>query len=182
MTATALEGSAAPIPSLPADAVVVLVGAAASGKTTFRRALLAADAAPRAVLSLDDERLALRERDSDTGREPRPLQDYSRPAVLRCEAAAQKLLSQRRGYLADATHLRRRERIPHVRAAHEAGLPAIAVLLPAVGIDVLRERNGARPELHRVPDEILERHEHRRSLLSRELLLEEGFDEVVEVR
>ncbi len=167
--------------ALPAEAVVVLIGAAASGKTTLREALISSDAAPRDVLSLDDERNGMRERDLAAGREPRDLQDYSWIAVRRCEAVGKDLLSRGVGYISDATHLRRRERIPHVRAAHAAGLPAIAVLLPSVPLDVLRKRNASRPEFRRVPDEILERHAHRRGLLTPELLLEEGFDEIVEL-
>ncbi len=184
MSATFVPAASVAVPGrsgpLPHDVVVVLVGAAASGKTTLRQALRAHGAGPREVISLDDESVALRERDLELGREPRDLQDYSWPAVHRCEAAAQDLLGRGLGYLADATHLRRRERVPHVRAAHAAGLPAVAVLMPALPLEVLRERNSIRPPFRRVPDDILERHAHRRSLLTPALLLDEGFDEVVE--
>jgi predicted kinase len=166
---------------VPAEAVVVLVGGAASGKTTVRKQLLAAGAAPCDVLSLDEERAALQERDLAAGREPRELQDYSLPAVRRWEAAAQDLLASGRGYVAAATHLRRRERVTHVRAAHAVGLPAVAILLPALPADVLSEHNALRAAHRRVPENVLARHVHRRSLLSAELLLAEGFDEVVEV-
>ncbi|MDQ4137605.1 MAG: ATP-binding protein [Actinomycetota bacterium] len=179
MTEAAARAGAVPS-LLTASAVVVLVGAAASGKTTLRRQLAASGTAPSAVISLDDERLALRERDLAVGREPRELQDYSWAAVQRSDEAARELLSRGLGYIADATHLRRRERVPHLRDAHAAGLVAIAMLLPAVPLDVLRERNTRRPAFRRVPDDILERHAHRRSLLTPELLLEEGFDQVVE--
>lgn len=166
------------MPPLPDETVVVLVGAPASGKTTLRGRLVAVHPLP--VLSPDDERVALREADAAAGREPRPLQDYSLAAMRRCEAAAAGLLAERRGYLADATHLRRRDRVAHVRAARAAGMPVVAVLLPDLPLDVLRARNAGRDELRRVPDEVLARHAHRRALLSRELLLEEGFDDVVE--
>jgi predicted kinase len=164
-----------------AESVVVLVGAAASGKTTLRQRLVAEGAAPAVILSLDDERTALWERAVLSGAVPRPLQDYSLPAVRRCDAAANERLAQGRGYLADATHLRRRERVAHIRAAHAAGLPAIAVLLPAVPLDELRRRNAERPAWRRVPEHILARHAHRRDLLSPAMLREEGFDDVVEL-
>ena len=165
--------------ALPPYAVVVLVGAPASGKTTLRQTLLADH--PFEVISLDDERLTLRERDCAAGREPRPLQDYSWLAMRRGEEAAGELLRRGVGYLADATHLRRRERVRHVRAAHAAGLPAVGALLPELPLEELRARNASRPEFRRVPDDILERHAHRRSLLTPDLLTEEGFDDVVEV-
>lgn len=156
----------------------MLVGPPASGKTTLREAIVAL--APRAVLSLDDERAAMRARAIAHGREPRPLQDYSLPAIRRCEEAAAELLARGRGYLADATNLRRRERVAHIEAAHAAGLSVVAVLMPDVPLPVLIERNASRPEHRRVPDDVLARFAHRRGLLDVELLRDEGFDHVLE--
>jgi predicted kinase len=158
---------------------MVLVGAPASGKTTLRIQLLAACSGSFPVLSPDDERAAMRARDIAAGREPRDLQEYSLSALRSCAARADELLAVGRGYLADATHLRRKERVAHVRAAHEAGLPAVAVLLPALPVEVLAERNAHRPPERRVPDDILAKHAHRRGLLAPHLLLEEGFDDVL---
>jgi predicted kinase len=162
------------------EAVIVLVGAPGSGKTTLRNRLLGEGRAT-AVLSLDDERVALRERDAAAGRAPRDLQDYSLPALHRCTAAARALLADGHGYLADATHLRRKERVLHVRAARRAGLRVVAYLLPDLPVATLAARIAARPEQRPVPDEVLARHAHRRSLLTARMLEEEGFDEVVEV-
>jgi len=167
--------------SLPAAAVVVLVGAPASGKTTLRHRLLDSAVGPAAVLSPDDERQRLRARDAAAGRTPRPLQDYSVSAIHHCETEGAQLLASGHGYLYDATGLRRRERVRHVNAAHDAGLPAIALLLPALPLGVLRKRNAPRTDDRRVPEDILARHAHRRGLLSAELLREEGFDDVIEV-
>lgn len=161
------------------DAVVVLVGAPGSGKTTVRARLLA-EHPGTAVLSPDDERAALREDDVAAGRLPRDLQDYSLQALHRCSAAGAALLAEGRGYIADATHLRRKERVAQVRAAHDAGLRAIAVLLPDLPVPVLVQRNAPRAELRRVPAERLARHANRRSLIDADALRQEGFDEVVE--
>ncbi|MCU1570498.1 MAG: putative kinase [Naasia sp.] len=164
-----------------AEAVIVLIGAPASGKSTLRRRLAGENGSALAVLSPDDERAELRARDIAAGLEPRALQDYSFAAIRRCEERANELVASGRGYLADATHLRRRERVAHVRRAHAAGLPAVAMLLPDLPLAVLTARNARRlPEL-RVPDAVLGRHAHRRSLLSSVLLIDEGFDEIVEV-
>lgn len=162
------------------EAVVVLVGAPGSGKTTLRPRLL--DEHPgTTVLSPDDERAALRERDVAEGRVPRDLQDYSLPALRRCTDAAAALLAQGRGYISDATNLRRKERVTQIRAAHEAGLPAIAVLLPDLPVAALVARNASRSALRRVPEDRLAQHANRRSLLDADTLREEGFDEVIEV-
>lgn len=167
-------------PAVPDDLVapgrvVVLVGAAGSGKTTVREAVVAAGLAPERVVSLDDLRVHARERDALAGREPRPLQTYSYVAVLAAAAQQERLLAAGTGYLVDATHLRRRERVAHVRAAASAGLPAVAVLLPALPVQVLHERVLRRPPERHVPVDVLARQAHRRSLLHVDSVAEEGF-------
>ena len=161
--------------------VVVLVGASGTGKTTLRRELLAAGLAPELVVSLDDLRRAARADDLARGRPPRLLQSYSAAAVRRAAARAELLLARGAGYLADATHLIRRERRSHVRAAEHAGLPSTAVLTPLVDLAVLLERNRLRPPDEQVPEEALARQHHRRSLLTAEALHEEGFTTVHEL-
>ncbi|NHC16485.1 AAA family ATPase [Motilibacter deserti] len=166
---------------LPAPAVVVLVGAAGSGKTTLRGRLVAGGLDPGTVISLDDLRCEARALDAKAGRPVRPLQDYSFSAVRRAARRCDALLAFGAGYLSDATQLRRRERVPHVRAAAEAGLPSVALLLPALSLDELLARDAARPPDEHVPADVLARHAHRRSLLRPGLLRDEGFDVVREV-
>jgi predicted kinase len=161
--------------------VLVLVGASGSGKTTLRRALQDAGLPEDLVVSLDDLRRRARAWDVAHGRAARDLQDYSALAVRRAARRCDALAGFGAGYLADATHLRRRDRRLHVRAAVEAGLEPRAVLTPALSIEELRHRNLRRPPDETVPVEALLRQAHRRSLLSADLLHEEGFGPVVEV-
>jgi predicted kinase len=160
--------------------VVVLVGAAGSGKTTFRRSLVAAGYDAGRVVSLDDLRRCERAADAAAGRPVRSLQDYSLRAVRRAQRRCDALAGFGAGYLADATHLRRRERMAHVRVAADCGLPAVAVLLPDLTLATLLHRDAERPPDERVPTEVLAKQAHRRSLLSVDLLAGEGFAEVLE--
>ena len=158
----------------------MLVGPPAAGKTTVRAKLLAAGLPPDHVVSLDDLRRAVAAQVQAAGGPVRAPQDWTVRA-LRCAARRQSdLLASGSGYLADNTHLRRRERVRHVRAAHDAGLPAVAVLLPELPVAVLARRDAAREAGARVPELVLLRFAHRRSLLDPAVLREEGFDEVVE--
>ena len=85
------------------------------------------------------------------------------------------------GYLADATHLRRRERRRHLDNAVAAGLPSAALLTPEAPLEVLLARNAGRPPDERVPEPVLARQHHRRSSLDAERLLGEGFDVVLDL-
>ncbi len=161
-------------------AVVMLVGTSGSGKTTYRGRLLAAGLSPASVVSMDDLRREVRARYGARGRRSRPLQAYSayaaRTAARRCEAMA----AFGTGYVADATHLVRRERRRHVAVAEAVGLPAVAVLTPLLTVDELVRRNAGRDPDERVPEEALLRQRHRRSLLSAAMLGGEGFVDVIE--
>ena len=164
---------------LPRPVVVVLVGAAGSGKTTLRRGLVRAGFDAGLVVSLDDLRRESRTADAAAGRAVLPLQAYSLSAVRRANRRCDALAGFGAGYLADATHLRRRERVVHVRAAGSCGLPAAGVLLPDLSLGVLLARDAARPPDERVPADVLARQVHRRGLLSERMLRDEGFSDVV---
>ena len=165
----------------PMPAVVVLVGTSGSGKTTYRRRLLGAGLAPDLVVSMDDLRREARARDASRGLRPRHLQGYSayaaRTAGRRCEVLAAFGV----GYVADATHLVRRERRRHVAVAEDTELPAVAVLTPVLAPAELVSRNAGRDLDEQVPEEALLRQQHRRSLLSAGMLRDEGFVEVLEL-
>lgn len=176
---TAASAATDVVTALLGPVVGVLVGASGTGKTTLRRAAVAAGRSADSVVSLDDLRRDARADAVRRGLPPRPLQQYSASAVRRALRRQDALAAFGGGYLADATHLRRRERVLHVRVARETGLRAVAVLLPAPSLDELVRRNGRRPADERVPEEVLVRQHHRRSLLSPSVLVEEGFSAVL---
>ena len=150
----------------------MLVGPPASGKTTLRRRIVAAGWPADQVVSLDELRRHLRARAGSSDSPER----FTVAALGVAGRRQEALLRTRRGYLVDATSLRRRERVAHARAAAGAGLPAVALLL-AERDDLVR-RNAARPPDERVPPDVLARAAARRALLSVSLLREEGFAEV----
>ena len=162
-----------------APAVVVLVGTSASGKTSLRHRLEGAGLPAGAVVSLDDLRRGLRAEGVRRGLPARPLQDYSPAAVRRARRRADALAAFGHGYVADSTHLRRRDRREHVSVAGDTGLAALAVLTPVTDLGELVRRNATRPSEEQVPDEVLARQHHRRSLLTPSVLAEEGFRTVV---
>jgi hypothetical protein len=59
---------------------------------------------------------------------------------------------------------------------------ARAVLTPLVAVEELVRRNALRAPDEQVPNDVLERQAHCRSLLSADLLLEEGFASVHELQ
>jgi predicted kinase len=140
--------------------------------TTLRRRLVA-EGLPVDLVSASTTCVA-------RGREPRPPQDYSAPAVRQAGRRCDALAGFGAGYVADATHLRRRDRRVHVLTAAKTGLAATAVLTPLLPLDVLVERNARRSSDEAAPD-VLVRQAHRRSLISTETLLEEGFSAVHEL-
>jgi len=164
-----------------AQEVLVLVGTSGSGKTTLRRELVASGLPEDLVVSLDDLRREARDFDILHGRRPRHLQDYSPLAVRMAVRRGNSMAAYGAGYVADATHLRRRDRRLHVLTAEDTGLPSRAVLTPVLPLEVLVERNARRPPDEAVPVDVLARQAHRRSLICAETLTEEGVSVVHEL-
>ncbi|WP_084258564.1 AAA family ATPase, partial [Saccharomonospora iraqiensis] len=159
-------------------AVVVTVGAAASGKTRLRHRLIAAGLDPARVINLDLLRADARRA---AGGGDAPLERFTLPALRAATTRQRALAGSGNGYLADATHLRRVERREHLDLARETGLRTVCLLLPDLDVEVLLARNAARSADLRVPEEALRRHAHRRSLLDADGLRADGFDVVCEV-
>ena len=123
---------APPVIVLPDPCLVVLVGAAGSGKSTFA----ARHFAPSEVLSSD----AFRELVSGDAAD----QAATGAAFAALHAALSRRLRDRLLTVVDATSVQAHARRQLTRRAAEAGVPAIAVVLDLPGTVVLA-RNAARP-------------------------------------
>ena len=130
--------------AIPDPSLVVLVGAAGSGKSTFA----ARHFAPDEVLSSDAYRALLSGDEADQRRTRTAFSILHREVVRRL--AAGKLV------VVDATNVEHHARRALVERAYAAGVPAIAIVL-ALPRGVVYARNAARTE--RVVDSsVVERH------------------------
>ena len=154
---------------LPEPCLVVVIGAAGSGKSTFA----ACHFAPDEVLSSD----AMRER---IGGDPAD-QRATGAAFAALHRALRRRLAARRTTVVDATSVSARERQPLLRAAAESGVPSIAIVLDLPAAVVLA-RNAGRPG-RPVPEDAVRRHLDRLTAsLQGPGLAAEGFARVVVLR
>lgn len=149
---------------MPSDALVLTVGAPASGKSTWARA----NFAPEQVVSSDAYRGIVGESHRD--------QSASADAFAVVDLIVEARL--RRGLLTvvDATHLEERRRAPSIAAAKAHGRLVIAVTFE-VPVGELIDRNRART--HPVPQRVI-RDMAKRLTATLPLLAGEGVDEVVD--
>jgi protein phosphatase len=129
--------------AVPEPSLVVLVGVAGSGKSTFA----ARHFAPGEVLASDGFRARL-------GRDEADL-DVSRKAFAALHATLERRLAAARTTVVDATNVRAVARHALVRRAAAAGVPAIAIVLDLPLADCLAG-DRARPGRH-VPPAVIER-------------------------
>ncbi len=129
--------------SIPADALVLLVGAAASGKSTWA----AARFRPTQIVSSDTFRELVADDAADQGATRVAFQLLHLVAGARLERGLLTVI--------DATNLTSRARRPLLALAERYGRPAVAVVFD-VPLDVLRERNAARGRT--VGEDVLFRH------------------------
>jgi protein phosphatase len=128
---------------IPDPSVVVLIGAAGSGKSTFAMRHFAAEE----ILSSD----ALRERITGDAANQRVTGTVFR--------IIERTLDQRvalgRLTVIDATNLKRTDRRPWLAAARRRDVPAVAIVL-ALSRDVVQARNAARARI--VAADVVDRH------------------------
>jgi protein phosphatase len=151
---------------LPADALVVLVGASGAGKTTFAARCFR----PTEILSSDAFRAIVADDEAD--------QAATQAAFELLHLAARRRLERGRLTVVDATNVSHRARGALVALARSAGRPVVAIVLD-LSTEVCRKRNAARPD-RTVGDAVLHRQlvELRRSLAAPHGLAAEGFDAV----
>jgi protein phosphatase len=130
-------------PVIPADALVLLVGCAGSGKSTWAGARFRRSQ----VLSSDDLREAVSDDASDQG--------ATRDAFTILHAIARARLRRGRLTVIDATNLLAASRRPFLELALRHGRPAIAVIFE-VPLPGLLARNARRQRV--VPEATVRRH------------------------
>ena len=118
--------------SLPDPCLVVLVGAAGSGKSTFAARLFD----PDSVLSSDAHRALVSGDEGD--------QAVTKTAFSILHRRLERRLAERRTTVVDATNVTAYARRSLVRRAAAKGIPAVAIVL-ALDPAVVRARNATRP-------------------------------------
>lgn len=152
---------------LPEPCLVVLVGAAGSGKSTF----VARHFAPDEVLGSDAFRELVAGDPTD--------QRATRPAFAALHRALRGRLAQGRTTVVDATNVTAGARSALLRIARAAGVPAVAIVLD-LPRDAVLARNAGRPGALAVPEAVVRRHlDALATTLARGSLGREGFASVV---
>jgi protein phosphatase len=160
---TAAEPDSRAAGDLPPGALVVLVGASGSGKTTWA----ARRFGPDEVLSSD----AFRAMVSGDATDQSASADAFRLLHLTVRARLKRSLRT----IVDATNLTARSRRALVSLARRAGRPAVALLFD-VSLERCLAQNASRAE-RRVPEEVVRQH-HRQLAAARAELPREGFDAI----
>ena len=153
---------------IPDPSLVVLVGAAGSGKTTLAARVFA----PDEIVSSDALRRAVSGDEAD--------QRVSAVAFRILHRMVQRRLAQGRLTVVDATNTSAVARRPLIVRARAAGLPAPAIVLDLTA-DAIRSQNAGRERV--VDPEIIDRHlEAIRRTVDGGRLAVEGFDPVIVLR
>jgi predicted kinase len=154
---------------LPDPSLVVLIGAAGAGKTTFAARHFHAGE----VLSSDALRAIIAGDEAD--------QRATRPAFAALHRALERRLRAGRLTVVDATNTQATARRALLLRARAAGVPAAAIVLDLPAATVRRHNAGRVPRV--VDPDVVERHLAAvRTTVDRGLLTGEGFDPVVILR
>lgn len=154
---------------IPQPAVVLLVGAAGAGKSTFASTHFPA----AAIISSDSLRAGITGDAAD--------QTANRRVFAAVHGALQRRLAAGRLAVIDATNITAAGRRAIRERAAGAGAPVIAIVL-ALPADIVLRQNAARPG-RRVPDAVVARHlAALAGMLERGVLDEEGYATLVTLR
>ncbi|MGP3978952.1 AAA family ATPase [Streptomyces sp. 8N114] len=150
--------------TIPDPAVIVLIGPAGSGKST-----LASTWEPTQILSLDHYRALVSDEAGD--------QAATGDAVFALHRVLEARLRRGLTSVLDATHTEAPVRAHIIQTARCYGIPTVALLVPTP-LEVCLERNAARADNRRVPEDTV-RAQHRAVVDAHPRLRQEGFDHVV---
>jgi len=156
---------------IPDPSLIVLIGAAGAGKSTFAARHFTADE----ILSSDRYREIVSGDETDQG--------ATRAAFARLHRDLDARLAARRLSVVDATNIERWARKSLVARARAAGIPAMAIVLDLPAETVLARNAARRPRI--VDEAVVRRHlaRLRRGLDgSKPAILGEGFAAVVVLR
>ncbi|MFE3685363.1 AAA family ATPase [Streptomyces sp. NPDC059095] len=150
--------------TIPDPSLVVLIGAAGSGKSTWARTWPATQ-----VLELDRFRAMVSD---DAG-----AQEATEDAVFALQAVLEARLTRRKMTVVDATNCEKFVRADLIATARRHGVPTVALVVPT-RLPVCIERQKTRPASRRVPDQAV-RAQHAAMADAWPGLPGEGFDHLV---
>jgi predicted kinase len=151
---------------LPRNSLVVLVGSAGSGKSTFA----SGNFRPTQVVSSDECRALVSDDASN--------QQVSSHAFELMHLLVEKRLLLGRLTVCDATNLEPGARRPLIRLARRFGFSAVAIVFD-LALETCIQRNSGRRRI--VPEEAL-LHQHRMLEKAKAAVSREGFDQVIVLR
>ncbi|GAA2359146.1 ATP-binding protein [Streptomyces cuspidosporus] len=150
--------------TIPDPSLVVLIGAAGSGKSTWARTWAATQ-----VLELDRFRALVSD---DAG-----CQEATEDAVFALQAVLEARLARRKMTVVDATNCEQAVRASLISTARHHGVPTVALVVPTPA-SVCVERQKGRPANRRVPERAVLA-QHAAMVAAWPGLPAEGFDHVV---